>query len=165
MNFKECLDQAKNLIDEVEQDTQIDIILKNALNEAYTELSTIDKQVRTTYIPVINGKATFPLDIVKVVNISPSDSNAKLEGNAYYTSSDGIITLDYVATREPLVLETDEIILNKQLQYAMTLYGAYRYYQHRRKTDIANMFLNNYLRTLSMFTPVQLGNEFVRIEY
>ena len=60
MNFRELIDLTNNTIDETDQDDQIDVIVKNAINKAYLDLSNIDLRVTRAYVPVINGVATLP---------------------------------------------------------------------------------------------------------
>ena len=51
MNFKEIIDLAYNMIDETDYDEQVEIIVKEAINEAYQDLAKIDMRLSIGYFP------------------------------------------------------------------------------------------------------------------
>ena len=124
MNFKQILDLAYNIIDEVDEDEQIEVIVKNAVNEAYRELSKIDKRISTAYVPVIMGTATLPDGCLQIVQCTPElDNNDKLIGNSIITSKTGILELIYAIAPDDLENDEDEPELNVYLHEALSLYA------------------------------------------
>lgn len=171
MNFKQILDLAYNIIDEVDEDEQIEIIVKNAVNEAYRELSKIDKRISTAYVPVIMGTATLPDGCLQIIQCTPQlDSNDKLIGNAIITSKTGILEMVYAVAPDDLEQDEDEPELNVYLHEALSLYAGYKYMLHRKKETMAQQFLNRYMMKINNYEETQasmLGciNDAVVIEY
>lgn len=152
MNFRELIDLTNNTIDETDFDEQIETIVKNAINKAYLDLSNIDLRVTRAYVPVINGVASIPNNCCKIVSTSPKlDSSDKIVGYSIITNKEGVIELLYAYTREPMIEDTDEPDLNTNLQYALTTFACYKYFEHRKKIDVANSFLNNYSQEVQGF--------------
>lgn len=152
MNFKKICDLAYNIIDEIDEDSQIEIIVKNAINESYLELCKLDKRVTKAYIPIVRGMATLPTNCISVEKTTPRLSDGdKIVGNTIFSDKQGVFDITYSYQREPMVSDTDEPEVNPELHYAMVLYAAYRYYEHRKKDNVAQMFLNNYMTKLQTF--------------
>jgi hypothetical protein len=124
-------------MNQTDADPQIDIIVKTAINHAYmNELAKVDKRVTRAYVPIINGAATLPDDILSIESITPEiKPGDRRIGNVILTSLTGVFTLDYSYLREPLVNDTDELDLSKKYFYPLALYGAYAYYKHRKKSN------------------------------
>ena len=171
MNFKQILDLAYNIIDEVDEDEQIEVIVKNAVNEAYRELSKIDKRISTAYVPVIMGTATLPDECLQVIQCTPKlDGNDKLIGNSIITSKTGILEMVYAVAPDDLEQDEDEPELNVYLHEALSLYAVYKYMLHRKKETMAQQFLNRYMMKINDYEETQasmLGcvNDAVVIEY
>lgn len=152
MNFRELITLANNTVDETDYDEQIEAIIKNAINKAYIDLSNVDLRVTKGYLPVINGIATIPTNCFKIVQTTPKLSNTdKVIGNSIITDKTGVIEMLYSYTREPMIEDTDEPDLNTTLQYAIVSYACYKYFEHRKKIDVANSFLNNYMQEVQSF--------------
>lgn len=152
MNFKELIDLTNNTIDETDYDEQIESIVKSALNKAYLDLSNIDFRVTRAYVPVINGVATIPVNCTKVIETKPKlGLKDRIIGNSIITDKTGVIEVLYSYTREPMVEDDDEPDLNTNLQYAMVTYACYKYFEHRKKVEVANTFFNNYMQELQAF--------------
>lgn len=152
MNFRELIDLANNIIDETDYDEQIEAIVKSALNKSYLDLSNLDKRVTRAYIPIVNGVVTIPTNCNKIISTVPKlEVYDRVVGNSIITDKEGVIEMLYSYTREPLVEDEDEPDLNIVLQYAMVTYACYKYFEHRKKTEVANTFLNNYTQELQMF--------------
>lgn len=152
MNFRELIDLANNIIDETDYDEQIEAIVKSALNKSYLDLSNLDKRVTRAYIPIVNGVVTIPTNCNKIISTIPKlEVYDRIIGNSIVTDKEGVIEMLYSYTREPLVEDEDEPDLNIILQYAMVTYACYKYFEHRKKTEVANTFLNNYTQELQMF--------------
>ena len=152
MNFRELIDLTNNTIDETDFDEQIEAIVKNAINKAYVDLSNVDLRVTRAYVPIINGVATIPTNCCKVISSNPKlDEKDRIDGYSIITEKEGVLELLYAYTREPMIEDTDEPDLNTTLQYALTTYACYRYFEHRKKTDVANSFLNNYMQEVQSF--------------
>lgn len=145
MIFKDILTNVYNLIDEVDKDEQIEIICKNAINESYNILCNLDYRLLRAYVPIINGVATIPNNCLKIIETKPTlGVEDKIIGNNILTPSTGVIEILYNYLREPLLLDDDEPILADQLQYALINYACYKYYEHRKKDNVAQMFFGNY---------------------
>lgn len=145
MNYKEIQDIAYNMIDEVDLDDQIAVIVQSAINKAYLDLCVKDKRITITYVPIIRGVATLPDDIISVERITPNlSTDDKRVGNNIITDKTGTFSLVYSYIREPLINDTDEPDLHLSLQYALATYACYKYFEYRKKTDVASTFLTNY---------------------
>ena len=145
MNFGEILDLAYNLIDETDYDEQVEIIVKNAINEAYADLCRKDKRLTIGYVPIVRGMATLPEDIISIELCTPPLSGAdRRVGNAIITDKTGVFEIMYSYTREPLVEDEDVPDLHQDLHRALAIFACYRYFMHRKKIEVAHMFLNNY---------------------
>lgn len=152
MNFKELVDLTNNTIDETDFDEQIETIVRNAINKAYLDLSNIDLRITRAYIPVINGVANIPNNCCKVIKTTPElDKDDRIVGYSIVTPREGVIEMLYAYTREPMIEDLDEPDLNTTLQYALTTYACYRYFEHRKKIEVANSFLNNYMQEIQSF--------------
>jgi hypothetical protein len=152
MNFKEILDIARNIIDETDEDEQIDVILKSAINKAYIDLSSVYKRLNNSYIPIVNKIATLPDDLIGIEYISPSlDSTDKRIGKNILTSKTGTFELIYSYIREPLVNDTDEPDLDLALQYALAMYGCYKYSEYKKRDNMVQMFMQSYQNEVSNF--------------
>lgn len=144
MNFKEILDTCKNLIDELDTDTQIDMILKSGVNKGYSDLCKIDKRVQVTYVPVVMGAAILPDDFDSIVKITPILTEDDLiVGNSIITDNTTQYTLVYSYMREAMVNDLDEPDLNLSLHSALINYGCYSYYKYKRKLEIANQYMGD----------------------
>lgn len=153
MTFAELINITKNLIDETDVDEQIDIIVKSAINEGYRNLCTIDKRVTTAYVPIINGVATLPEDYISTVKITPKFSGSDMyAGNSIITDKSGVFTLVYAYSREDLVLDNDEPDLSRTLIPALYNYAAYKYWLHRKKSEVAERFLQSYNTITSTYS-------------
>lgn len=154
MTFKELIDLANNIIDETDYDEQIDTIVKHSINKAYLDLSNYDLRLTRAYVPIINGVATLPTNCTKIVSTTPSlSSTDKIIGSSIVTNKTGVIEVLYAYTREALVNDEDEPDLNTTLQYALVTYACYKYFEHRKKTEVADSFLNNYNQEINAFNP------------
>ena len=144
-------------------------LIKNAINKAYIDLSNIDKRVSRAYIPIINGVATLPNNLNKIIKTNPKLTFLDYTvGNSIITDKEGVIELLYSYTREPMIEDTDEPDLNITLQYALSTYACYKYFEYRKKMDVASGFLNNFMQEVNSFnsnmdnTPeriVEVGDE------
>lgn len=151
MTFKELIDLTKNRVNEVDPDEQVDLIIKSAINEAYIEVSKRDKRLSTAYIPIINGVATLPEDIQDIELVEPEllTGDRKI-GNNILTSRTGTFKITYSALRDKLVNDNDEPDINPRFVYALSSYACYAYYLHRKKLEVANQYLNEFLSTTSI---------------
>lgn len=146
MNYGEIFQLVKNIIDETDTDEQVDSIVKSSINEAYTELCRVDSRLSTSYIPVINGIATLPDDLISIVKAEPEFENGeRVVGNAILSPLEGkTYTIIYNYTREPLVSDTDEVDLDTGLHYALALYATSIYFGHRKRIETSEMFNQRY---------------------
>lgn len=152
MKFKEIIDLAYNIIDEVDYDEQVELIVKEAINEAYLDMAKIDKRLSIGYIPIIRKIATLPQDCIKIVETTPqlSDSD-KIVGNSIITDKSGIFEILYATPREELVNDLDEPDLHNTLQRNLANFACYKYWLHRKKVQVAEAFLQKYMMENSNF--------------
>jgi hypothetical protein len=168
VTFKEILDLSKNRIDELDSTTQIDEILKSAVNDAYiNELSRHDKRINKAFIPVINGTATLPDDLDMVESISPSlVKGERRVGNVILSSRDVMFTIIYSYIRETLVNDADVLDISDKFKMLLSTYACYLYFQYRKKTSIAQMFLNDYeMKLAKIFDEDNFGDETIQDVY
>lgn len=165
MTFKELLDLTKNRIDETDEDTQIDSILKNAINHAYIfDLSLKDQHVKSAYITPINGVATLPSDILKVINITPGLVYGESRiGNVIVSSRDVDFTVIYSVVPKPLVADTDKPNISEKYHYCLSTYACYQYYNFKKKSTQAQMMYQDYQQEVYKFDAVDdnFGEEVV----
>jgi hypothetical protein len=156
MTFLEMLDICRNVTDETDQDDQIDVILKSAINEAYRKLRVIDKRITKAYIPIIDGIATLPEDFMSLVSSTPTltQEDIIVGRNQIVTSKTGTLTLLYSYFPDDLVADTDEPELHILLQNALTEYANYRYYQYKKKVEVANLHYSNYIANVKDFSDL-----------
>jgi hypothetical protein len=166
MTLLELLELTKNRIDETDPDSQIDIIVKNAINHAYLfDLSKKDKRFGKVYCPVVNGIATLPDDLLSIEGISPSLlTREKRKGNAIFSNRDVTFEITYAKVPTPLA-DTDSPDLSNKYQYALTTYGCFAYFEYRKKVSVAEMFLNEYKMALSDWEDDDFGEEIVNDVY
>lgn len=168
MIFKDILDLTKNRIDELDSSAQIDVILKSAVNDAYIgELSRYDKRITSSIAPVINGMATLPDDIDTIESISPSLTGGERRiGNSILSSRTVTFTIVYSYVREPLVNDTDVLDMSEKFKMLLSTYACYLYFQYRKKTSIAQIFLNDYeMKLAKMFDNDNTGEETITDVY
>ena len=146
---------AKNLIDEIDEDSQIDIILKNAINFAYLNIATtIDKKVTTKEIPY-SKVTTLPEDFNTLIEaisgeeiLNSLDYSLKSNVMIFHKKYD-TINLVYTKTIPPLSVDTDELQIDNRYCFACAMYGAYAYSVHRKRTELASLLLSDYNNILT----------------
>jgi hypothetical protein len=125
------------MINFIDEDTQVDMIIKNGINHFYMhDLAKISKNVQTGMIMPVMGLAKLPDDCLSVISIQPelNDDDYIIEGSdTIKTSHTELLTVIYNAFREPLSADTDIPEVNRKYWYPMALYGCYAYYMHRKK--------------------------------
>jgi hypothetical protein len=145
MTLRELINLTLSRVGEKEGNRKIDSVIKNAVNHSYLyDLSPIDKRISTSYIPVINGKATLPDNIENIEKITPSlIYGERRTGNSILSERDITFTVMYSAFRDALVDDTDEPDLSLKLQYLMSTYACYAYCE-LVNDNRASTFLNEY---------------------
>lgn len=166
MTFKEVLDMARNIIDEIDTDPQIDVILKSAINYAYLNIvNTIDKKSKTVEIPY-SKVYTLPKDCNSIVDIFSGDyilsmldysvkSNAVIFHKKYE-----VLTLLYTRTINILKADGDILDLDDRYGFACAMYGAYAYSVHRKRVELASVLLSDYNNLLNNKKTMLEVNEF-----
>lgn len=166
--FLDIIKLTQNMIDEVDSSEQVLSIIKNAINTAYiSELAEYDKRISTAYVPIINGVGNLPDDLDSIENISPSliDGERRV-GNVILSSRNTTFTVTYSVLREELVNDTDEVDLSLKFIDLLVIYACYLYFQYRRKTSIANNFLNEYQRKIAkLIDKDSMGEESIQDVY
>jgi hypothetical protein len=130
----------------------IDSIVKNAINHAYMfDLCIKNPTVSTAYVPVVNGVAELPEDIDKIVSITPElIYGEKRTGKSILSNRDTTFTITYTVVPEPLIDDTDIPDLSSKLRYLLSTFACYSYFTYKKKTDIAQMFLEEYRGQLNL---------------
>jgi hypothetical protein len=168
MTFKDIVDLTKNRIDELDSSAQIDVILKSAVNDAYiNELSQYDKRISTAFVPVINGTANLPEDVDTIESIAPSLTGSERRvGNTILSSRTVTFNIVYSYIRQTLIDDTDVLDMSDKFKVLLSTYACYLYFQYRKKTSIAQMFLDEYnMKLARMFDRDNTGEEAVQDIY
>ena len=170
MNFKEIIDLTYNMIDETDYDEQVEIIVKEAINEAYQDLAKIDMRLSIGYFPIIRKMATLPNECIKIVESTPAISGTdKVVGNTIVTSKTGVFEVMYATARENLVNDNDEPDLHISAHHNLANFACYKYWLHRKKVEVAEAFLNKYMIERSnldvTLKDMSCTNDYVTIEY
>ena len=168
MIYKDMINVVKNIIDETDEDSQVDVIIKQGINEAYRDLAKVDKRVKIAYVNIINGIAQIPIDCESVIKITPElISTDKKMGNTIITTQTGTFTIIYSYYRDDLVNDNDEPDLVLELQDALITYACYTYYKYRKKPNEVSIYLSDYNNAKSEFSIRDEGtyNEQVRDIY
>lgn len=145
MIYADILTSIYNNIDEIDLDEQVTIIVKNAVNEAYARLCAEDVRLTKAYVPIINGIATMPTNLISIVKLTPELTRLDyVRGNSIVTDNTGTYELLYSYVREALSLDTDEPDLHDVLVNGLVSFAHYKYFLHRKKADMAQLMLNEY---------------------
>lgn len=151
--LQNLIDLAKNRIDEVDVDTQIDTIIKEAINFAYIfKASKLEKQFSTNIGVVINGIVTLPDDMVNIEKITPALQGGEYKkGNTLFTNQDDgtTYTIVYAVNRTPLINTTQTVDCSDRMKYALVTYACYVYQEYRKRQQIASMYLGEYQSIIS----------------
>ena len=155
MNRAQLRQSIKNFINEPDPDEQIDAIINDAIEYAYSDLSNIDKRIETTYAPSVNGSIQLPDNLLRIVSIEPKLSkNSKRIGNVILTDQEGIFTIKYEAERDMIVDDNVELDLHKRLEKAIVLYAAAQYFDYRKKTEQAQWLYAKYENVKGEFSYI-----------
>jgi hypothetical protein len=145
-NFKDIVDMAKNMINFTDEDPQIDLIIKGAINHFYRfDMAKISKNITRGIMIPVNGLAKLPEDCLQPIEFDPPlNSSDKMYENSdvIKTSLTGSINIIYSAVREPLVADDDVPEVAQKYWYPMALYGCMRYYTHRKKWNEVAAYRN-----------------------
>lgn len=165
MTFNDLLQLTYNYIDETDQDEQVEIIVKGAINESYMILSSKDIRLNRAYIPIINGIATLPEDNIGIVKCEPElEESDLILDNLIVTDKEGTLELLYKYSREALVDLEDEPDIHLLLQYAMVNYACYKYFLYRKKVEVAQYFNTTYENYVYKFEKENKDNSYVKID-
>lgn len=160
MKFIEIKELAYNLIDETDLDPQVEIIVSNSINEAYLDLCKKDVRLSRAYVPVINGIATLPEDLIKIESCVPELTGTdRIVGKNIITEKQGVLEILYSALREPLISDEEEPDLDLTLQYALANFACYKYFLYRKKIDVASGFLNSFESYVFKYEQANSPNE------
>lgn len=146
--LKDIIDLTKNRVDEVDVDTQIDDIIRNAIIFAYMfKIPALDKLYSSSVVISINGLVELPEDLIRIETISPSlsDGEYRKGRTLFVKSTDGTAySIVYEAKREVPTKDTDTIETTDELKYLMSTYACYVYNQYRKRSAVADMYLNEF---------------------
>lgn len=152
MDLLEIKNKIKNMIDETDEDEQVNIIIKTGIDESYSKMCKVDKKLNRAYLPIINGICQMPEDFISLAETKPKlNPSDKLIGSQILTSKKGSLEVLYNYMREPLINDTQVPDIDLSLQNAMVNYVCYKYYQYRKKPQIAEMFLGSYNNTVQEY--------------
>jgi len=138
---------AKNRIDELDVDSQIDTILQEGINFAYVfKTGKLEKQFKIATLSPVSGIITLPDDFVKIEKIYPALSNSEYrKGLTIFvdTVDDTVYTITYESSRTSLSL-TDTVVASNKLKYLLVTYGCFAYQQYKKRPQVANMYLSEF---------------------
>lgn len=144
MNLGLLMKITKDRVDETDIDEQIDSIIKSAINHCYKyDLAKLSPVTESSYIPIINGVLELPDNALLVKDTIPSIDYKKI-GNKLYTKSNGVCEVIYTIALEDLINDEDEPLVREEYHYIMSTYACYQYFAHRKKTSVAQLFLQEY---------------------
>jgi hypothetical protein len=155
----------KNFINEPDIDEQIDSIVNSAIDEAYSDLSLVDKRVSTARLNVRNGIASLPDDLLTIIESTPKlDSNDRKIGNSIITEKIGTIAIKYVPVRELITTDDEDYDLHQMLNKAVINYCASQYFDYRKKTQQSQWLLNKYEKAKEDFLSINDNVEEVIVD-
>jgi hypothetical protein len=146
--FSDIIELTKQRVDETDADEQVLLIIKEAINHSYIfDLSQIEENFNSTIVPVINGLASLPSDLNKIVKTSPSLVNGEYKrGNAIFSDREIDFTIIYSIVPSPLVNPTDVPKVSSKCLYTMSTYACAEYFKYRKKNAAEQMFRDSYER-------------------
>jgi hypothetical protein len=145
-NFKDIVDLTFNRIDETIPDDQITMIVKAAINHAYqSDLSKLDRRLTKAFCSVVDGVAELPDDIRTIIKITPKLEDGEYRiGNSIISDRDVEFEILYTIAPGELVKDTDVPDISQRLWYLLSTYACYAYYSYRRKTPVAQGYMQEY---------------------
>lgn len=147
--FGELLTYTKNRVNFIDEDEQVDMILKEAINQSYTTISKQIKTLQTAYLPVIDGVALLPDDCLEVIKLEPElYASDRIKGSNILTKHEGTLTVSYVGTIDRLEKPQDVLDIPQQYIYPISTYACSQYYAFKKKLDIADYLYGNYMELL-----------------
>lgn len=158
MNYEQLLLSALSKADEEPGDEIIDNVAEKSVNQGYQIVATeIDLQIKTIDFEYIGGYE-FPENFHSLVNIKNKDG-VQLSHNDYYIESRKLYitnkdfneelsnyTVRYVYFPEHLVGMDDEPLTSNKFDYMITLYGAYNVLLYKKRYNMAQMILGEFMR-------------------
>jgi hypothetical protein len=151
-SYKDIIDLAKYRIGEIDEDEEIEYVIKNAINQSYLfDLSKIEERLSTSFISVVNGVATLPDDLNAIVEITPKlISGEYRRGNAIVSKREGTtFTLVYSIIPEPLVNDTDVPDLSSKAKYLLATYACFSFYTYKKKAQMIDVYYGEYQRGIN----------------
>lgn len=147
--FEELLMYTKNRVNFIDEDEQVDMILKEAINFAYTTISKEIKTMQTAYLPVIDGVAILPDDCLEVLKIEPDlYASDRIKGSNIMTKHEGTLTVSYVGTIDRLEKPKDVLDIPQQYVYPISTYACSQYYAFKKKADLSDFLYGTYMKLL-----------------
>ncbi|MGL5353324.1 MAG: hypothetical protein ACRDA5_08350 [Clostridium sp.] len=146
MTFKEMVDMVNNFIDEQDSDPQVITIVKQAINSAYMTIGdSVDKtsiKITKAYSKVID----LPMDLNTIIDVISGDSilttrdySFKADKILMHTTKYTSLDIYYTKKTLSLVSDADVLLIDEKYIQNIVLYGAYIYYLHRKKVELANI--------------------------
>ena len=152
MNFKSIYEAVMNKCNIDTDDEQGIAVIKNGINEAYNEISKEEYLTSKTPIPIINGVATLPEDLLSIIKIEPAlDKGDFIKGSKIFTVNEGSLTVTYSYLPEDLVNDNDEPEISLRYHKLLITYGCFSYFQFKKKDSVANSYYGAYQRGLNVF--------------
>lgn len=168
--FKDIIDLTLNRIDELEDtiDPQIEVIVKNAINQAYiNDLSDIEKNPKVVVIESANGIVTLPSDLSVIESVSPPLAYGERRiGNVIFTNnlSATKYTICYTPLNKYMTLDDDVPNASDRAKYLLSTYACAEYFSYRKKPNIVAVFREQYDRNLGRMLQENdsTGEEYVK---
>lgn len=148
-NFLELLEVTKNRVNYVDPDPQIDLILKNALNEAYQQIAKETSIISTAYIPIIQGVASLPETTTEVISTEPELlPGDEIKGQSIITKRTGVLEVKYVSIPDQMIQDTDTIDIPEKYHFILTTYAASIYFGFKKKIEMAEYYMSQWYGSL-----------------
>jgi len=155
--LQDLITLAKNRIDEIDVDTQIDTIVQEGINYAYTfKTAKLEPQFASVTIAASGGTVTLPVDLLSIEKIIPalvSPTEYKKGLTLFVNALDedleaGIAatnyTIVYKKQRTALASTSATVLASDRLKYLLVTYGCYTYQLYRKRQVAAQLYLDEF---------------------
>lgn len=135
-------------VDEEAGDTQVDNIIKEAINHSYiNDISKCDKRFVTDTITVTSGIAELPDGCDSIEKITPALGTGEYrKGNVIFSNlaDDSVYSITYSPIPTGLSANADVPNCSEKYFYVMSTYACYAYFCFKKKNEVAQLYLAEY---------------------
>lgn len=166
MNFQSIYSSTMNKCNVDTDDDQAIKVIKDGINEGYKEVARESKPVATATITPINKLISLPDDILEILNIDPPLSDAdQLLGNNIITDKIDAFTFIYSYLPDDMVKDKDEPEIPLKYHSLLVAFGCYKYYQFKKKNDVAADYYNNFKSDLNNLRTTNYSGDSIQAVY